>query len=501
MLNPNRCSRKPLFPWKGPPVAIQVTCQSCGTSLRVKNVYAGRRGQCPRCQAPLQVPNAPEAVPLPPDLPPPQDTAPADRPAAELMQLILGAFQGDVPRVRRTAGYHLGILCVTGAMLLLPVLYVGLIALVILFLVLHAAANGTFLQHVGAVYLVIFIYFGPLIAGTILVFFMLKPLLARPPRARRGRALAFGREPVLFAFVTRIARAVGAPEPRRIEIDCEVNASASFGRGLAALVGRDLTLTLGLPLLAGLTVQQLAGVLAHELGHFSQGAGMRLWYVIRSINGWFERAVHERDSWDETLAEWCRDSGRLALIFFLAQISVGLTRGVLWLFLLLSHTLSCYLSRQMEYDADRFQVRLAGPEAFEATFRRMVVLGLAAQEAFALVLQSWVSDRYPEDLSAVVVALADRMPAKLCRRLHKALAQEKTGLFDTHPCFADRVANVRREHCAGVFHLDRPAADLFQDLPRLARNTSLDLYRGLFGKKLKRDKLLPAAAFLGDEAT
>ncbi len=417
------------------------------------------------------------------------------------MPHILGAFQGDIPRVRRTAGYHLGILCVTGAMLLLPVLYVSLIGLVALFLVWHATANGTLLHHFGAIYLVIFFYFGPLIAGAILVFFMLKPLLARPPRARRGRALAFGREPVLFAFVTRIARAVGAPEPRRIEIDCEVNASASFGRGLAALVGRDLTLTLGLPLIAGLTVQQLAGVLAHELGHFSQGAGMRLWYLIRSVNGWFERAVHERDSWDETLAEWCRDSGRLALIFFLAQISVGLTRGVLWLFLLLSHALSCYLSRQMEYDADRFQVRLAGPGAFEDTFRRMVVLGLAAQESFALVLQAWVSDRFPEDFAAVVVGLADRMPAKLCRRLHKALAQEKTGLFDTHPCFADRVANVRREHCAGVFHLDRPAADLFQDLPRLARNTSLDLYRGLFGKKLKRDKLLPAAAFLGDEAT
>lgn len=52
-------------------------------------------------------------------------------------------------------------------------------------------------------------------------------------------------------------------------------------------------LTIGLPLVAGLSLQQLAGVLAHEFGHFSQGAGMRLTYIVRSINAWFLRVVYE----------------------------------------------------------------------------------------------------------------------------------------------------------------------------------------------------------------
>src|SRR5262249_38928970 len=146
---------------------------------------------------------------------------------------------------------------------------------------------------------------------------MVKPLLARSPKTGGGRTLQIGREPVLFAFVTRIARAVHAPEPKRIRVDCDVNASASFGSGLHGLFGRDLVLTIGLPLAGGLRVRQLAGVLAHGPGPFSQGAGMGFSYLIRSVNGWFVRVVYERDAWAQTLIDWCEDSGRLAVIFYL----------------------------------------------------------------------------------------------------------------------------------------------------------------------------------------
>ena len=46
-------------------------------------------------------------------------------------------------------------------------------------------------------------------------------------------------------------------------------------------------LTIGLPLVAGLSLREFAGIIAHEFGHFTQGFGMRLSYVIRQINGWF----------------------------------------------------------------------------------------------------------------------------------------------------------------------------------------------------------------------
>jgi len=68
--------------------------------------------------------------------------------------------------------------------------------------------------------------------------------------------------------------------------------------------GNDLVLAAGLPLVAWLSLRQFAGVLAHEFGHFSQGAGMRPTYVIRSISHWFTRVIYERDEWDDKLVQW-----------------------------------------------------------------------------------------------------------------------------------------------------------------------------------------------------
>ena len=146
------------------------------------------------------------------------------------------------------------------------------------------------------------VYVAPLVVGAIVIVFMFKPLFAPPAEEGRRRSITSQSDPLLFEFVQRICALVGAPIPRRIDIDCNINASAGFRRGwLSLLSGRDLVLTIGMPLAAGLTLQQLAGVLAHEFGHFSQRAGMRLTYIIRSINFWFVRVVYQRDAWDEWL--------------------------------------------------------------------------------------------------------------------------------------------------------------------------------------------------------
>lgn len=124
---------------------------------------------------------------------------------------------------------------------------------------------------------------------------MVKPLFA--PRAPRSQPLALNpeSEALLFGFVTRVCAVVGAPFPARIDVDCELNASASLRRGFKSLLSNDLVLTIGLPLVAGTNISQLAGVIAHEFGHFTQGFGMRLQYVIRRVNHWFARVIYQRD--------------------------------------------------------------------------------------------------------------------------------------------------------------------------------------------------------------
>ena len=118
--------------------------------------------------------------------------------------------------------------------------------------------------------------------------------------------------------------------PARVQVDCQVNASAGFATVPVMPGAPRLVLTIGLPLAAGLTVRQFGGVLAHEFGHFAQGGGMRLTYIVRSINRWFSRVAYERDAWDEKLDEWSnRGNWMLSLTLHLAKASVWCSRQVL----------------------------------------------------------------------------------------------------------------------------------------------------------------------------
>ena len=91
------------------------------------------------------------------------------------------------------------------------------------------------------------------------------------------------KEEVLFDFIHKLRGFVRAPMPRRIEIDCGVKASSTLDIGVISFFEEDLVLKFGLPLVAGLTARQFAGLLAHELGHFSQVTGRRFPIIITSM--------------------------------------------------------------------------------------------------------------------------------------------------------------------------------------------------------------------------
>ncbi|HEX5139079.1 MAG TPA: M48 family metallopeptidase, partial [Planctomycetota bacterium] len=197
---------------------------------------------------------------------------------------VLAGLEGRIARPRVRPLYRVGLALAAFAMIALPLLYVGLIAAVCVGIWLAAGAMESWAQPTAGIVIVS-------VLGGLVVLFLVKPLLARPGRAgaRAPLALRRDRQPLLFAFVDRLCAVVGFPSPSRIDIDTEPNASASPRRGLVSLLRKDLVLTIGMPLAGALDLRAFAGVLAHELGHFAQGAGMRLTYVVRSINFWFAR--------------------------------------------------------------------------------------------------------------------------------------------------------------------------------------------------------------------
>jgi len=415
--------------------------------------------------------------------------------SADVAARILNAFQGPIQPVRPTITYRLGILVVLFVMVLLPVLYVAFIGASGYLVYWHAVSNTGILEHGRGrgKALAVGLYVAPIVAGAIMVVFMLKPLFARAAQEGRRRSLSREQEPLLFAFVDRVCQTVHAPPPRQIDVDCDINASAGFRRGfLSMLFSRDLVLTIGMPLVAGLSLRQFAGVLAHEFGHFSQGAGMRVTYLIRTINHWFTRVVYERDAWDMWLESTASTLDlRIGWVLHLARLAVWLSRRVLWVLMVIGNAVAGYMMRQMEFDADRHEARLAGSDQFAATCGRLIELSIAHSGAKEDLSQFYRDGQLVDDLPGLVMHNAGQLKGEHRLRIAQHINESTTGLFDTHPCDRDRIANANRERAPGVFRLEAPASLLFRDSVALNRAVSDDLYGELLGDDFKREAVRP----------
>ena len=412
----------------------------------------------------------------------------------------LTAFHGALLPTRTGPLYQAGLAVVAFAMVLLPLLYLALVGLASWGVVLHLrhdtwifdtrSGRGGILQ--------LLVYLGPAVAGFILVFFMVKPFFAAKPKPPETLTLDREQEPLLFAFVDKICGLVGAPPPCRIDVDCQVNASASLRRGLWS---NDLVLTVGLPLASGLDMRQFAGVLAHEFGHFAQGAGMRLTYVIRHINHWFARVVYERDAWDIKLDRTARGTDwRLAVVLHAARGCVWVTRRILWALMHAGHAISCFMLRQMEFDADSYEAKLSGSDTFATTASRLRILNVALQVAYEDVRQSWASNRLPENLPLLVDHKAGALPPEVHQKLNAATAEEKTRWFHTHPCDTDRTRAVQDLNEPGIFRLTEPATRLFSNFAALSKTVTRHQYEKHLELEFTEQNLMSAEELLRESA-
>lgn len=408
---------------------------------------------------------------------------------------ILAGFSGSIAPVPVSARYRAGLAVVAVAMLLLPLLYLALLAAALAGAWLYATRVWPLVGEISSWQLKMAVGGAPPLALLVVAFFLAKSIWPRRHQQPPHLVLAREDEPLLFAFVERLAREVGAPVPREIRVDLAVNASAGPRRGAWSLWRRDLVLTLGLPLAAGLPLQQMAGVLAHELGHFAQRHALFLTYLIRSINGWFHRVAEERDSLDAQL-EQGKESGWFGkLLSHLSLYGLWTSRACLRGLMRLGHVIGSYQMRQMEFDADRYEARLAGTAAFEATTRSLQTLGAAYQMSFADLQNLWQEGRVV-DLPELVVSHHLRLPAEVSAAVDEQLAAARTGPYDSHPSDSERIAHVRREPAEGIFRSALPATSLFRDFAALSRRASLGYYREIFGPHVEGADLVSAAAVM-----
>ncbi|XZE19117.1 M48 family metalloprotease [Pirellulaceae bacterium SH449] len=524
---------------------ITFTCPDCQTKLRVADSFAGRKARCTKCNARVDIPNTPDetrsiqltqktdtrsvppsaakptkqvapkqATPQPTvqkptqQKPSPSKATVQKQPASAVAkpsvakakarfsdEAILNSIGSPIVAVPTTWGYTIAMSAVAIVMVLLPLLYLGMIL---------GLCWGTFrytqfaistfsevMNNPGRSSRGAFMVFAPIVIAIVAIFFMIKPLLARPGKQGERVVLDRKNEPLLFAYIEKLCRCVHAPVPKRIDVDHEVNASASLRSGLWSIFRReDLVLTIGLPLVNGLSLREFSGVLAHEFGHFSQGAGMRITYVVRSVNAWFARVVYERDEWDERLQGWASGIDfRIGIILYAAMFFVWLTRRILWCLMMIGHAMSCMLMRQMEYDADLHEIRFAGSEAFVSTCQELGPLAISAHMALAEVGEFFQDGKLVDDLPHWIRYVRKDLPKEILDELAKSDRESPTGLLDTHPANRDRIAAAKKWNSSGKIEGEFPASALFRHLGVYQKQVTINCYRDIFEEEFKPDML------------
>jgi Zn-dependent protease with chaperone function len=373
-----------------------------------------------------------------------------------------------VAQVRPSFLYRLGIAAVAGMMIVLPLFYLALVFGLVAGIVSFAVSQFPVSVYSPAMPL----YAVVLVAGVTIVAFLVKPLFVAAEEGGAIIELEPGEQARLERLVTQISGIVRAPMPARIAIDCAVNASVSFRRGMRSLFSGDLILVIGLPLVRNLDARSFAGVIAHEMGHFSQGAGMRLTYVIRRLNGWFYKAVYHRDGWDRWLRRGARAS-RLGILFQIAQLGIWCSRKILFVLMLAGQAVSCFVLRRMEFDADHYEICVSGTDGFRETTERIALLHEAATAARRVVDEGLIGGKLPDDLPLLMSRLAGLISSDSRDRIARRMTTAGGRLLDTHPSDWERIGRALTMNESGlVLDARMPAGEIFDDLDALSRRAT-----------------------------
>lgn len=371
--------------------------------------------------------------------------------------------------------YRAGLIGVLLGLVALPLIYFGLVAAIAYGMYFHFVHDLVFLEDGGFWGFVV--YLAPAIVGPALIWFMLRPFFIKRARVALPHEIKPADEPAIFEFVEQICDLLRAPRPKHVYVDLQPNASASVN-GVRGLLRRELNLTIGLPLVAVLSVSQFGGVLAHEFGHFAQGTGMRLSFLIRKFNDWIAQIAFQPDIIEQKVADRVGRGGLYGLVIALTlRIALWLTRRLLHAVLLLSHAISCYSLRQMEHDADLYEAKVAGTNAFAAVSQKLRWVNDGCSQAMLLSQRAASEGRCPANLVELITARADVARDYDVWRYDESAEQLIGGWFDTHPSPAKRIAFVNKFSTTPVIVDDRPAASLFASFDRLARETTITFYR------------------------
>jgi len=170
-------------------------------------------------------------------------------------------------------------------------------------------------------------------------------------------------QPNLWNFTHKICEETGAPKPKNIYVDPDVNAYVSYTNiWLSLFFPVKKELTIGLGLVGCLNLTEFKAVISHEFGHFAQRT-MKIGSFINSANTIIYDMIYSRDKWDDTLDQWRSADIRVSAAAWAITPIIWVVRQFLALFYQFLNIMYSLLSQEMEFNADKVAVSTSGSTA------------------------------------------------------------------------------------------------------------------------------------------
>ncbi len=401
---------------------------------------------------------------------------------------LLEAVSTPVNKIPVTGSYKLLMVIVAGLLMITPTLFLLMTFGGVFAWLAHVALHAHLMRE-GLIPAIV--YLVPTVGGPFVIVSLFRVFFVDMGAEKKPRVVRRDAEPFLYEYVETLCESVGAPIPEEISLDADVNASASFAGGPVGFLTGRMRLTIGLPLVHGLTVAQLTGIIVHELGHFTQGSGMQLSYIIRHITMWFANAAYGPAS-----AGWWLQSNTYPpwIVRVVCMFGIRISHSFLVVLSMLTNVVSAAMSRQMEFDADRLEALYVGSEVFVQSSRRLRRLGLAQQMALHDLFQFKQEGRLVDDFPRLIAVNVDRIDRELDALVRKQSQEMETKWYSSHPGDPERFANARSVQEEPAFHLPDSmmkarASILFHDVSKVSRGATMELYRNKLGSEFRKSEL------------
>ncbi|OZG74723.1 hypothetical protein BTA51_07040 [Hahella sp. CCB-MM4] len=395
----------------------------------------------------------------------------------ELVELFQQTFRQPIHQLPVTLTYKLGLISVMLISLVAPTIYFSLVLGSVYVTCSYAVYLLTLFDHKTPNFFLFIAYLIPIVIGIIFTLFLAKPFFTREEESP-DLLLDRSRYKRFYRLIELLAERMGIPAPVAIYVNDEVNASVAPEKGLFSLVQGKLVLTVGLPLVAGLNSRQFLGIIAHEFGHFTQRNAMFASQVINNVNAWMWDCAFGEDNWDRRLKKWSEYSPVFVVEMgiFLCRNMILATRWLMKYMYLFNLRTTCWMSREMEYDADRYGSLVAGSCMTREISEAIRCLIVGRQQSEQLWRATWNDSRLPDSLPHLAAILSSQLTSEQRQHIAEEMDKQQTEVWDTHPANNDRIAMAEATNFEGIWQHDFPAAKLMPCFDLLCKTMTLRIY-------------------------